>query len=58
MAEQLIPTPDVRSLNPIIGKIYAEDLFTVNHNEKTKIKKKWPGMTHLEKDWPETLEES
>ena len=38
---------EVRGLNPVIGKIYIEHLFTVNSIEKTKIKKKRPGMAHL-----------
>ena len=39
---------EVRGLNPVIGKIYIERLFTVNSIEKTKIKKKRPGMAQLE----------
>ena len=37
--ERLLPVPEVRSSNPGIGKIYIEHLFTVNCNEKTKIKR-------------------
>ena len=39
--------PEVRGLNPGIGKIYIEHLFTVNCIEKTKRKKKRPGMAHF-----------
>ena len=46
LAEQSLPTPGVRGSNPVIGKIYIE-LFTANCIEKTKIKKKRPGMVHL-----------
>ena len=34
---------EIRSSNPVIGKIYIEHLFTVNCIEKTKIKKKEAG---------------
>ena len=44
LVEGLLPISEVRSLNPVIGKIYIEHLFTVNYIEKTKIKKKRPGM--------------
>ena len=37
LVEQSIPIPEVRGLNPVIGKNYIEDLFTVNCIEKTKI---------------------
>ena len=30
----------IRSSNPVIGKIYHEDLFIVNCIEKTKIRKR------------------
>ena len=40
LAERSLPTPEVRGLNPVIGKIYIENLFTVDSIEKTKIKKK------------------
>ena len=41
-----LPIPEVPSSNPVVGKIYIEHLFTVNCIEKTKIKKKRPGMAH------------
>ena len=44
LVERSLVIPEVRSLNPVIGKIYIEHLFTVNYIEKTKIKKKRPGM--------------
>ena len=44
--ERSIPIPEVRGSNPVIGKkIYCT--FTVNCTEKTKIKKKRPGMAHF-----------
>ena len=47
LVEWLLPLPEVCSLNPVIGKIYIEHLFTVNCIERTKIKKKRPGMGHF-----------
>ena len=44
---QLNPKPEVRRLNPVIGKNSNEHLFTVNCVEKTKIKKKRPRLTHF-----------
>ena len=39
LVEQLLPIPDVRGLNPVIGKnLYST--FTVNCTEKGKIKEK------------------
>ena len=46
LVELLLPIPEVRGSNPVIGKIYIEHL-TVNCIEKTKIKKKRPGMAHF-----------
>ena len=46
---QLLPMPEVRGSNPIIGK-YVYWTFTVNYIEKTKIKKKRPGMAHFLKE--------
>ena len=40
LVERPLPIPEVRALNPVIGKFYIEHLFTVNCIEKTKIKKK------------------
>ena len=40
LLEWLLPTPEVYGRNPVISKINAEHLFTVNCMEKTKIKKK------------------
>ena len=42
--KELLPTPEVCSSNPVIGKIYIVHLFTVNYIEKTKIKEKMSGM--------------
>ena len=36
-----------RAVASNIGKYYIKHLFTVNSIEKTKIKKKRPGMAHL-----------
>ena len=46
LVEWLLPTPDIRGLNPVIGKIYIERLLDVNYREKTK---KRPVMAHLKK---------
>ena len=44
--EMSLTIPEVRSSNPVIGKnLYRT--FTVNCIEKTKIKKKRPGMAHF-----------
>ena len=43
LVEQLLTIPEVRSSNPVIGKIYIEHWFTVNCIEKTKMKKKEAG---------------
>ena len=45
LVEWLLPIPEVRSLNPVIGKnlfVYCQLCI-----EKMKIKKKRPGMAHL-----------
>ena len=47
LAERSLPISEVRGLNPVIGKIYIEYLFTVNCIEKAKINKKRPGMAHF-----------
>ena len=47
--------PEVRSSNPVIGKIYIEYLFTLNCIQKTNIKKKGPGMAHSKNGLSETL---
>ena len=44
MVELSLPIPEVHSSNPVIGKFYIEHLFTVNCIERTKVKKKRPGM--------------
>ena len=44
MVERLLQIPEVRSLNPVIGKNYIEHLLTVNCFEKSKIKKTRPEM--------------
>ena len=43
MVERSLPTPEIRVANQDIGKI----LSTNCTKEKTKIKKKRPGMAHL-----------
>ena len=54
MVEQSLPTPEVCSSNPVIGNLLYRIfncLPTVNCIEKTKIKKKTPGMADFfEKD--------
>ena len=50
LVERLLPTPEVRGSNPVIGKLLYwifNYLPTVNCIERTKIKKKRPGMVHL-----------
>ena len=47
LVERMLSIPEVRGSNPFIGKIYIEQLFTVNCVEKTKIKKKMPEMAHF-----------
>ena len=52
LVERLLPTPEVRGSNPVIGKLLYwifNYLPTVNCIERTKIKKKRPGMAHLKK---------
>ena len=47
LVERLLPMPEVCGLNPVIGKLLYltfSCLPTVNYIEKTKIKKKRPGM--------------
>ena len=46
LVERSLPIPEVRSLNPVIGKNLFWT-FTVNCIETTKIKKKRPGMAHF-----------
>ena len=43
LVERSLPTPDVRGSNPDIGKVLSTNCTL----EKTKIKKKRPGMAHL-----------
>ena len=45
LVERLLPTPEIHGLNPNIIKI----LSTNSTIEKTKIKKKRSGMSHLKK---------
>ena len=47
LVEWLLPLPEVCGLNPVIGKIYIEHLFTINCIENTKINKKRLGMAHF-----------
>ena len=49
LVEQLLPTPEVRSLNLVIGKIDIERLLsTLLKFEKAKIKEyRGPGMAHF-----------
>ena len=43
LVERLLLTPEIRSLNPDISKILATNCTI----EKSKIKKKRPGMAHF-----------
>ena len=45
LVEWLLPTPEIHHLNIDIGKILSSNC----RMEKTKIKKKRPGMAHLRK---------
>ena len=48
LVERSLLTPEVRSSNPVIGKLLSDIyLITVNWIEKTKMKKKRPGMAHF-----------
>ena len=50
LVERLLPIPEVRGSNPVIGKnlfIYLTFVYCQLCIEKTKIKKKRPGMAHL-----------
>ena len=40
---------EVHSSNPVISRIYIEHLFTFSCIKETKIKKKRPGIAHLNK---------
>ena len=46
LVERLLPIPDVRGSNPVIGKKFVYCQLSI---EKTKIKKKRPGLAHLKK---------
>ena len=54
LAQRPLSILEFCSLNPDIGKIYNEILFTVNCIEKTKINKKRPGMAHCKKHFAAT----
>ena len=45
LVEQLIPTPEVRSLNLVIGKIDIERFIEIWKGENKRIKR--PGMAHF-----------
>ena len=48
LVEQSLPTPEVRGSTPVIHhQNFMKHLFSVNLIEKTKIKKKKPGMAHF-----------
>ena len=47
LVERLLPIPEVCISNPVIGKMNIEHFCTFNWIEKSKIKKKRPGMDHL-----------
>ena len=46
-AERTVLTPKVGGSNPVIGKHLFRTFVTIDWNEKTKIKKKRPGMAHF-----------
>ena len=45
LVERLLPIPEVRGSNPVIDKKLYRTVI-VNCIDKTKIKKKRPGMAH------------
>ena len=47
LVERSPPTPEICSSNTVIWQTFFEHLFTVNCVEKTKIKKKRPGMANF-----------
>ena len=47
LVERSVPTPEICGSNPVIGKNLSANLSTNNIIEKTKIKKKMPGMARL-----------
>ena len=47
LVEQLLQIPEVCSSNPDIGKNLYWTFTVLNSIEKTKIKKKRPGMAHF-----------
>ena len=50
LVERSLLNPEVRGSNPVVGeKLYWK--FTVNCIEKTKIKKKRPGLSLFKKHW-------
>ena len=49
LVKRLLPIPEVCCSNPVIANFCFEHLFTVNWIEKTKIKKKRPGMPIFKK---------
>ena len=59
LEEQLLLIPEIRSSNPVIGKnlfIYWTFVYCQLCIEKTKIKKKGPGMAHFKKRNPVRLQ--
>ena len=60
LVERLLPMPEVRSSNPFIGKklyLYGTFVYCQLCVEKTKVKKKRPGMAHFKKRCGEAMEE-
>ena len=47
LVERSLPTSEIRGSNPLIGKMLSTNLSTHCIIEKSKIKKKRPGMAHL-----------
>ena len=47
LVEQLLPTSEIRSLNPFIGKFYLLSFLLKTALKKTRIKKKGHGMARL-----------
>ena len=49
LVERLLPAPEVRGSNPVIGNFFCRTFVycQLYYIEKTKIKKKRPGLAHF-----------
>ena len=54
LVERLLPIPEIRGSNPVIGYIIYYQLYLKNCIEKTKIKKRgrdWPNFFKKKTNW-------